>query len=99
MNVAVIGGGIAGLTAAYELSKRGHEVTPYEGAPALGGQAGTFEVEGARLERFYHHLFMADLDMIGLVEQLGITHKMLWVQPKMGLYTQHLVRDAQLLDE
>src|SRR5712691_1139381 len=86
MNVAVIGGGIAGLTAAYELSKRGHEVTPYEGAPALGGQAGTFEVEGARLERFYHHLFMADLDMIGLVEQLGITHKMLWVQPKMGLY-------------
>jgi len=35
----------------------------------LGGQAGTFEVEGARLERFYHHLFMADLDMIDLLGQ------------------------------
>ncbi|HVA22842.1 MAG TPA: NAD(P)/FAD-dependent oxidoreductase [Chloroflexota bacterium] len=86
MNVAVVGGGIAGLTAAYEMSKRQHQVTLYEAAPALGGQAGTFEVEGARLERFYHHLFMADLDMIDLVDQLGIASKLLWVQPKMGLY-------------
>jgi protoporphyrinogen oxidase len=86
MSIAVVGGGIAGLTAAYELSKRNHQVTVYEAAPFLGGQAGTFEVEGARLERFYHHLFMADLDMISLVEQIGISNKLLWVQPKMGLY-------------
>src|SRR5712692_3370459 len=86
MNVAVIGGGIAGLTAAYELSKRQHAVTIYEAAPALGGQAGTFEVEGARLERFYHHLFMADLDMISLVQEIGLANKLLWVQLRMGLY-------------
>jgi protoporphyrinogen oxidase len=86
MQIAVIGGGIAGLTAAYELSKRRHEVTLYEAGPALGGQAATFEVEGARLERFYHHLFMADLDMISIVEEIGIKHKMLWIQPKMGLF-------------
>jgi protoporphyrinogen oxidase len=61
-------------------------VTLYEAAPALGGQAGTFEVEGARLERFYHHLFMADLDMIDLVCEIGIEDRLLWVQPRMGLY-------------
>jgi len=35
--VAVIGGGPAGLTAAYFLTRKGHEVTVYEAAPKLGG--------------------------------------------------------------
>jgi formate dehydrogenase major subunit len=35
--VAVIGGGPAGLTGAYFLARRGHEVTVYEAAPKLGG--------------------------------------------------------------
>ncbi|MEO0181027.1 MAG: FAD-dependent oxidoreductase [candidate division WOR-3 bacterium] len=35
--VAVIGGGPAGLTAAYELRKRGYQVTIYEAAGTLGG--------------------------------------------------------------
>ncbi len=86
MNVGIVGGGIGGMTAAYELARHGAEVTLFEAAPGLGGQAATFEVEGARLERFYHHLFMADLDMIDLVEQLGIGDRLLWIQPKMGLY-------------
>jgi formate dehydrogenase major subunit len=35
--VAVIGGGPAGLTAAYFLTRKGHEVTIFEAAPKLGG--------------------------------------------------------------
>ncbi len=34
---AVVGGGPAGLSAAYQLALRGHAVTIYEAAPALGG--------------------------------------------------------------
>lgn len=34
---AVVGGGPAGLSAAYQLAVRGHEVTIYEAGPALGG--------------------------------------------------------------
>ena len=35
--IAVIGGGPAGLTAAWFLAKKGHEVTIFEAAPKLGG--------------------------------------------------------------
>ncbi len=35
--VAIVGGGPAGLTAAYYLALEGHEVTIFEGSPELGG--------------------------------------------------------------
>jgi len=35
--IAVIGGGPSGLTAAFYLSRNGHDVTVFEGAPKLGG--------------------------------------------------------------
>ena len=55
MRIGIIGGGIAGLTAAYELAKKGHNVTVFEKEAELGGQASTFPIEGTRLEKFYHH--------------------------------------------
>ena len=41
MRAAVVGGGLAGLTAALELADAGHEVTLYEGRPTLGGAVQT----------------------------------------------------------
>lgn len=35
--IAVIGGGPSGLTGAYFLARKGHDVTVFEGAPKLGG--------------------------------------------------------------
>ncbi|MEC3955635.1 FAD-dependent oxidoreductase [Nocardia sp. CDC153] len=43
--VAVLGGGVAGLTAAHELAERGFEVTVYE-RRALGGKARSIAVPG-----------------------------------------------------
>ena len=40
--VAVVGGGIAGLTAALRLAEYGHQVDVYEAAPALGGRTKSF---------------------------------------------------------
>jgi len=85
MRVGIIGGGAAGLAAAYELTKRGHYAEVFERAPFLGGQASTFEVGGGRLERGYHHLFVSDVDMTGLIHELGLGDKLAWLESKVGL--------------
>ena len=84
MRVGIIGGGVGGLGAGYELAKQGHQVALFERAPFLGGLASTFDVGGGRLERFYHHLFLSDRVIIGLLQELGLGGRLIWESPKTG---------------
>jgi protoporphyrinogen oxidase len=84
MRIAIIGGGLTGLTAAYDLSKAGHAVDLFEAEEDLGGQARTFPVAGTRLEIFYHHLFLSDRDILGLAEELGVQDRIAWVPSRAG---------------
>ena len=86
MRVGIIGGGAAGLAAAYELTSRGHYAEVFEAAPFLGGQASTFAVGGGQLERGYHHLFVSDTAIADLIHELGLGHKLEWHESKVGLY-------------
>jgi len=86
MKVAVIGGGITGLTAAYELGKAGHAVELFEALPELGGQARTFPVGGTRLEAFYHHLFLSDREILALAEELGLRERIQWIPSRAGFF-------------
>jgi protoporphyrinogen oxidase len=78
VKVAIIGAGIAGLTAAYDLARAGREVTVFEAAPVAGGLASGFRDERWRwpLERFYHHIFTTDKEIIGLADEIGIGGKL-----------------------
>ncbi len=89
MRFGVIGGGVGGLGAAYELAKAGHFVAVYERAPFLGGLASTFDVGGGRLERFYHHLFLSDTTIIALLEELGLGDRLIWNESKVGYFTHN----------
>ena len=86
MRVGIIGGGMAGMAAAYELTKQGHFAEVFEAAPFLGGQASTFEVHGGRLERGYHHLFISDTSITELIHELGLGDKLEWLQSSVGFY-------------
>ena len=84
MRAGIVGGGAAGLAAAYDLAKEGHEVVVHERAPFLGGQASTFDVGGAQLERGYHHLFKSDTDILELAEEIGLGDRVRWVPSSVG---------------
>lgn len=73
MHIAILGGGYTGLTAAYELTRRGHTVTIFEKEPVLGGLAVGFKAEGWEwpLERAYHHLFASDADILAFAKDIG----------------------------
>ena len=64
MNICIVGGGIGGLTAAYELSKAGHRVFVYEKEQSIGGLVDTVAVNRETVEKFYHHIFTTDSEII-----------------------------------
>jgi protoporphyrinogen oxidase len=84
--VVVIGGGFTGLTAAYELARQGVDVTVLEADPEVGGLAGTFDVNGERLEKFYHHWFTNDRHVNELVAELGTEDQVLYRPTRTGRY-------------
>ncbi len=78
--VIVIGGGFSGLAAAYELSKQGIAVKVLESESEIGGLAASFEVEGEKLDRFYHHWFTNDESVMTLIDELNL-HDRLSINP------------------
>ncbi len=85
--VAVIGAGLAGLTAARRLSQAGHRVTVFERDEAPGGLARTFDAGGEPLEVFYHHLFTSDTAYTRLAGELGLGDTISWLPSRMGMWT------------
>ena len=86
MKIGIIGGGVAGLAAAYRLIQGGHRVALYEASPFLGGLVRTFEVGGGRLEAFYHHIFSTDTTITSLIEELGLGDQLVWRESQVGFY-------------
>jgi len=87
--IAIIGAGIAGLSAAYDLTQKGHQVIVYESLPQVGGIASGFKAPhwDWSLEKFYHHWFQSDKYMLGLIEELGWSDDVLFPRPYTVVYT------------
>lgn len=97
--VAIIGGGFGGLAAAWELTRRGVTPIVVEADDAVGGLAGSFEVNGERLERFYHHWFTSDTHVAELARELGTEDRIEYRATRTGLYfANQLFRLSSPLD-
>ena len=84
--IGIVGGGVAGLTAAYRLLQAGHRVRLFEAGPSLGGLVRTFEVGGEPLERFYHHIFTTDTAVVRLINEVGVNERLIWRPSKVGIF-------------
>jgi protoporphyrinogen oxidase len=85
-NIAIIGGGYTGLTAAYELSKLGHKVDVYESAKTLGGLAGNLSLDGYSIELAYHHIFKTDTCILNLAKEIGADDCLDWFESSTAIF-------------
>jgi len=76
LTAVVVGGGLAGLAAAYELSQRGVAVTLIERSPQLGGKIASWDIqvggESLRMEHGFHGFFPQYYNLFRLVDELSI---------------------------
>jgi protoporphyrinogen oxidase len=85
-SIAIIGAGLTGLTAGYELSKKGQKVTIFEKSGDIGGLMGGFKIGDTSLEKTYHHIFKTDKYIIGLIKEVGLEDKLKWYPEKTAVY-------------
>ncbi len=87
-SVIVIGAGVTGLVAAYELIRKGFLVTVIEASDGAGGLAGSFFIEGNPVEKYYHFICRGDNDLIELIHDLGIAQALHWRAASTGFFIQ-----------
>lgn len=84
--IGIVGGGILGLSLAYRLLEDGNEVALYERSADLGGLVGSFELDGHRVDRFYHVVLPTDDRVIGLARDLGLADRFRFRPTSVGFY-------------
>ncbi|WP_447983288.1 NAD(P)/FAD-dependent oxidoreductase [Nitrospira sp. Nam74] len=87
--IVIIGAGFSGLAAAYDLSRRGFQVEVLEADRDVGGLAGSFDVGGTRLEKFYHHWFTNDRHVMDVIDELGLRNNVVLKPTQTGMYFAH----------
>jgi protoporphyrinogen oxidase len=76
--VAIIGGGMLGLTLALRLRSAGVSTTIFESSSAPGGLASSDPIGGYRWDRFYHVILQSDRELLGLLDELGLAERLRW---------------------
>ena len=87
MKVAIVGGGVMGVTLGYFLVREGVEVEIFEASPSLGGLAGQIRLEdGTLVDRFYHAILSSDMHVRELCEELDIADWLRFHETRTGFY-------------
>lgn len=80
-SAVVVGAGLSGLAAAYELSQRGFRVTLLEKSPNVGGKIAGWKIqvgdESFQMEHGFHGFFPQYYNLKSLVQELAITDNFL----------------------
>lgn len=92
--IAVVGGGIAGLSAAWALRQRGIDVTLFEASDRLGGKLHTDQVDGLLIDSGPDSFLSSKPAALQLVEQIGLGERVVNTLPDGG--GTFILRDGRL---
>ena len=81
MKVAIVGAGLTGLSCA--LALKDYDVVLFE-KDEIGGLLSSYRGKGYTIEKFYHHCFRWDEELLKLVKGLGLSNKLVWKTTKIG---------------
>ncbi|WP_436924864.1 NAD(P)/FAD-dependent oxidoreductase [Halosimplex amylolyticum] len=93
--IGVVGGGIAGLAAAYRLQQRGRDVQVFEASDQVGGLAAVYETAGDPIETFYHHLSASEGTIVELIEELDLGEDLEWRYKTDSYYVDGVVHPME----
>ena len=85
--LAIVGGGMLGMTLAHRLAQGGVDVTLFEAGPSLGGLASAWQLGDLVWDRHYHVTLLSDTALRSLLDELGLADELTWVVTKTGFYT------------
>lgn len=76
------------MAAAYDLARADHQVTVYESDDHVGGLASGFKQPNWdwSVERYYHHWFASDKHILGLIDELGWSERVIFPRPVTVVY-------------
>jgi len=88
MRVAIIGAGIGGMSAAYDLVRAGCQVDIFEAEGRVGGLAAGFKdpTWDWSVEEYYHHWFASDNHVLGLIKELGWQDRVVFRRPITAVF-------------
>lgn len=84
--IAVLGAGPMGLAVAFQLAREGNQPIVFEADDRVGGMTASFDFSGLKIERYYHFHCISDHAFLQILEELNLSHKMNWVETKMGYW-------------
>jgi protoporphyrinogen oxidase len=98
LKIGIIGAGAAGMAAAWDLVRAGHQVTVFEAGNEVGGLAAGFKDDQWEwaLEKFYHHWFQSDKDVLTLIEEIGHSDKVMFPRPKTSYWLDGKVYRSEI---
>ncbi|HVL69252.1 MAG TPA: protoporphyrinogen oxidase [Vicinamibacterales bacterium] len=87
--IAIVGGGIAGLAAAYELASRGRPFTLFEASGRIGGLIRTERIDGFTIEAGADSMLAQKRAALDLCAELGLTSRLLEMRRPRTAFALH----------
>lgn len=101
-SVAVIGAGIAGISATANLAERGFDVHLFEKAPYLGGKVGSWKFESngetLRTEHGFHAFFRQYHNLLSFMDKIDARKHLIPIDDYLILYTDRSKQSFKNID-